>query len=75
MNGAKIDIWAMIVKRFFALFLIEPLYRHFTPMQIYCRAKLILGDQITNPAVDRHAFDKLASTSSASASRRLSSIG
>ncbi|RIK72003.1 hypothetical protein DCC62_20830 [candidate division KSB1 bacterium] len=91
MNGAKIDIWAMIVKRFFAFarqilehrpgggifgrtvnrrqayqagelapifFLIKPLYRHFTPMQIYCRVKLLLGDQITNPAVD-----KLASTS------------
>ncbi|MDL1876083.1 hypothetical protein FBQ85_13065 [Cytophagia bacterium CHB2] len=32
-------------------------------MQIYRRAKLLLGDQITNPAFDRHAFDKLASTS------------
>lgn len=86
MNGAKIDIWAMIVKRFFAFarqiledrpgggifgrtanirqtyqagelapifFLIKPLYRHFTPVQICCRLKLVLGDQIANLTLDK----------------------
>lgn len=74
MNGAKVEIWAMIVKRFFALFLIKPLYRHFTPMQIYCRVKLILGDQMTSPHrwFRQAGFDKLSQRIAAPELDRLS---